>query len=82
MIFMKDMIPELRESLESASVEHHNIPLHIAGKIATHNTPMLIAISAPIFSLLKIVAFQTIFQGSRASAISVAPEYTRFDILR
>jgi len=41
----------------------------------TNNTPMLIAKRAPVFSVVFISRFQSIFQGRMARVISVAAEY-------
>jgi hypothetical protein len=42
----------------------------------TYNTPMLMAISAPILSFLLIVTIQMIFHGRNARTVSKTPEYT------
>src|SRR5690606_36967472 len=41
----------------------------------TYMTPRLMATRAPIFSVLKMAAVQTILHGSRARTMSINPEY-------
>jgi len=66
-IFKKEVIPALAPWLAL---------LREAGSVwEAYKTPMLMANSAPIFSLGWILACQMIFHGIRAKAMSVVPEY-------
>jgi len=46
--------------------------------LGTYKTPMLMAITTPIFSFLLICNSQINFHGRKASAISITAEYTDF----
>lgn len=67
MIFRNDIIPELEHGTgKTVEIEKRDCE--------AYNTPILMAMSAPIFSFLLIATFQTIFHGRRESRMSSAPE--------
>ncbi len=60
----------------STKEERMSYMSRLFGAASTYKIPMLIAISAPSFSLLEIIAVQMIRHGSKARMMSMVPEYT------